>query len=68
MVRTKTNTQNNTKTHRTPRRNKNLEQNPYFCIFLDNSFLNFAISTEGMKMIHIPQSIILYAVKHKTCF
>jgi len=33
MARTKTNTHNNTKTHRTPRRNRHLEKK-LFCVFL----------------------------------
>ena len=33
MAHTKTNSQNNKKTPRTPRRNRLLEKTPYFCVF-----------------------------------
>jgi len=44
MARTKTNTQNNTKPRRTPRRNRHLDKNYFFGLFTDQVVLPWSVN------------------------
>jgi len=55
MVPTKTNTQNNTKTRRIPRRNKNFEKKIMF---------GFSVIALALTIIHIVNKLLLFYGQH----